>query len=325
MKLRTLAIAVAMASVPFAAQADVKISGDIGVGYFKTGGAKAEIRENGSEINVDASEKVGGITYFGHLEMDIAGGATTSNVSVEELRVGAMGGFGEVRLGHLGDNGCARVQTGGSYEVWLTHNKGGCTGTAKRGISYTKTFGKISTSVSHVPQVVTAGSSTSFVGIDTTDPALGITATQVGNSGVWEQTITSTATSEAESSIGLAGTFGPVTASVGYTNAAIDNTAMGLSGKIGPVSVGFRYDKNKGGDAEHGVNMQYTTRTGLSLYGGFETSDPENDGRPATDDKQISFGAKKVVGSNTDFIFEVVDTGGNNNSTSYGLGMRHRF
>ena len=326
MKLRTLAIAVAMAAVPLAAQADLKISGDIGVGYFKVGGSKGELREDGSEINFDASEKVGGTTYYGHLEMDVQGNSTASNVSFEELRVGMMGAFGDIRLGHLGDNGCARVQTGGSYEVWMTHNKGGCVGTANRGISYTKTFGKISTSISHVPQVTTASSSTAIVGSDTTDTALGIVATEIGTSGIYEQVTTSSATTEAESSIGLAGTIGPVTASVGYTNAATDNYAMGLSGKVGPVSVGFRYDKDKDGEAEHGINMQYTTSTGLSVYGGFETSDPVDDlASRAGDDKQMSFGIKKVVGSNTDFIFEAVDTGTNDNSVKYGIGMRHRF
>ena len=47
MKLKTLAIAVAVASMPFAAQADLKISGDIGVGYMQSKGNKNAVDDNG--------------------------------------------------------------------------------------------------------------------------------------------------------------------------------------------------------------------------------------------------------------------------------------
>lgn len=288
MKLRTLAIAVAMASVATAAQADLKISGDIGVGYFKSGAADGAIMESGSEINFDASETVGAVTYYGHLEADVQGdtftltdsGADTSagsNVAFEELRVGAKGAFGDIRFGHLGDNGCGRVQVGGSNEVWLTHKIGGCVNNAAGGISYTRDIGKATMSVSHRP-------------------------------------------GDEETSIGVAGTVGPVSASIGYTDLdGATSTAMGLAGKLGPVGLGFRYGKPDGGDAVHGINAIYTTASGINVYGGVQTSDAA-----AGMDKEMSIGFKKVVGM-TDFIFEAKDTGAAADSTNYGIGLRHRF
>jgi len=311
MKLRTLAVAVAIAAASAAAHADKKfvVSGDIGVGYFKFGGTDGAIGESGSELNIDAEEKIGAVTYYGHLEIDVAGDSATTNfdgtsfidnnqngiqdfdeselvviqgeanvpnLAIEELRVGAKGNFGDIRLGHLGDNGCGRVQKGGSHEVWITHVTGGCVNNASGGISYTRNLGKVEGSVSYRP-------------------------------------------GDEEASIGLATTFGPVSASIGYTDLDGDtNTAMGLVGKLGPVSAGFRYGKPDGGDAIHGINLLYKTASGINVYGGVETSDP--DGR----DRSMSIGFKKVLGQ-TDFILEASDSGASNDASSYGIGMRHRF
>ena len=273
MKLRTLAIAVAMASVPFAAQADVTVSGDIGVGYMTS---SETIGEFGSEINFDASHTTNGLTYYGHAELEMDGSA------IDELRVGVKSDrIGDIRFGHLGDNGCALVQVGGSYEVEKTHTIGGCQGGVENGVSYTRSMGKATVSVSHIP--------------GTTD----------------------------ESSIGVAGTVGPVSASVGYTSgdATVEGMALGLAGTIGPVAVGFRYNKldASGSEAVHGINAQYTTASGLSVYGGLQTSDAA-----AGDDKSMSFGVKKVIGT-TDIFFEMVDTGVAGADTDGIVGMRHRF
>ena len=84
MKLRTLAIAVAMASVPFAAQAEFKVGGDVGVGYFKHGDGETFFGGHGSEVTFDASEKVGGLTFFGHFEVNVAGATVSSRADVED-------------------------------------------------------------------------------------------------------------------------------------------------------------------------------------------------------------------------------------------------
>ena len=106
MKLKTLAIAVAVASMPFAARADLKIGGDFTVGYFGDTAGNKTFTENGSEINFDASETVGQLTYFGHTELDFQGSQNGgTQAKMEETRVGVKGGFGSVTMGET-DNGC---------------------------------------------------------------------------------------------------------------------------------------------------------------------------------------------------------------------------
>ena len=150
MKLRTLAIAVAVASTPMLAQADLKLSGDIGVGYTagRTGGDGA-IAEWGSEINVDASEKVGGITYFGHMELDV-NGLDGNSLRVDEVRVGAKGGFGEVWVGHV-DNGCNQLDISSDQTWWTGQNGAGCKGSSTGNIMYKRGMGPATVAVSHNP------------------------------------------------------------------------------------------------------------------------------------------------------------------------------
>ena len=321
MKLKTLAAAIAVASMPFAAQAAGSISGDIGVGYFVNGAGDGSFNESGSEINVGASEKIGALTYFGHLEMDIQGDGGAPNVSFEELRVGVKGAFGEVRVGSLGDPGCGMVQTGGSYEIWKTHSKGGCGGLAQ-GISFKKSFGRLTGAITYSPgsDASTATSTaTTYVATDTTNAATGIVATQIGATGVFEQVTTTTTTTagvDDQISVGLSGKVGPVTASIGHTT-GIDRTAFAVRGTIGPVEAGMRYGKSDGSDAEHGFNLLYKTAGGLNIYGGLETGSTDGD-------EGMSFGVKKVVGK-TDFAFEAHDDGTSNDNVSYVVGMRHRF
>ena len=151
MKLRTLAIAVAMASVSVAAQADLKISGDFGVGYMKgqAAGADASIGEWGSEINLDASEKVGGVTYMGHMELDVNGLDGTS-LRVDEVRVGAKGGFGEVWVGHV-DNGCNQLDISADQTWWTGQNGAGCKGATTGNIMYKRGMGPATVAISHNP------------------------------------------------------------------------------------------------------------------------------------------------------------------------------
>ena len=47
MKLKTLAIAIALGAMPFAAQADFKVTGDFSVGYFGDADGTKELREQG--------------------------------------------------------------------------------------------------------------------------------------------------------------------------------------------------------------------------------------------------------------------------------------
>ena len=237
MKLRTLAIAVAMASVPFAAQADLSISGDVGVGYFKSKDDTDRFGDRGSNITFGASEKIGGITYYGNADVDFGNGG---NFVGDDIRVGMKGGFGEVVLGDT-DNGCDATDIGGTNEVWETHSQGGCKGSDNHNITYKRAIGNFSGAISHNP--------------DAESSALGVTGAMgpVGISLGYETDI------ETKNAAGV-------------VTATDNNVVLGLTGKIGPMAVGFRANKLGDNDAVHGINAIYS-RGAHNIYGGLGTSD----------------------------------------------------
>ena len=311
MKLKTLAAAaaVAVASMPFAAQAEVRLSGDIGVAYQDITNTttptlvKKKFGSKSSNISFDASEKVGDITYYGHADADFESG---SGFVGDDIYVGMKGGFGELVMGDT-DNGCDSTDVGGTNEVWLTHTQGSCAGADMHNITYKRSLGKFGVAVSVKP--------TDDSVIPTPVDLLTGAAAKTGhNPRNW--------------SLGAKGAFGPVEASLGYTamsrvaNVNVNNgataankghaTVLGLAGNAGPFKLGFRGSKAKGGKAVHGINFLYS-KNGHNFYGGTQTSS-------GTKDK--SLGYKRVIG-NTDFIVELEDTGASN--TDYILGVRHRF
>ena len=146
MKLSTLAIAIAAASISMSAQAaDLKISGDITVGYQSE---DDKIDEDGSEINFDISDKINGTTFYSHVEVDAGG--NNSSADFEEFRVGAKGKWGELIIGET-DNACDKLDTGGQNDIFLTHEQGRCEGSDEGNIVFLKTYGKTKVAASYRP------------------------------------------------------------------------------------------------------------------------------------------------------------------------------
>ncbi len=147
MKLQILAAAVAASlAFPMAAQADVKVSGDVGVFYDTQ---SEDIHEIGSEINFDGKTEVNGVTYMGHMELDVNNSGDTT-LRMDEVRVGAKGGFGEVWLGDV-DNACDQFDPD-SNDIWLGGNSDVCSKVDKNNIVYKRDFGRVGFAVSHNPE-----------------------------------------------------------------------------------------------------------------------------------------------------------------------------
>ncbi|PWQ96658.1 porin [Leucothrix pacifica] len=223
MKLKTLAIAIAMGAMPFAAQAEVSIGGDVTVSYQEDGtGGASTFDGSGTEVIFNASEKVGGITYFGTAtaNLNATGSAVTATVTPDDVHVGMKGGFGTVKIGDT-VNGCDTVDTGWvAHDVFISHSSGGCKGSDTHNITYSNTRGPISYAASYSPE-------------DSAD----------------------------NFAVGIKGKLGPVTASLGYEDgdgiANGSNVTMGASGSFGPVAVGIRANKLDGGDTDIGYTAQY--------------------------------------------------------------------
>lgn len=151
MKLKILAAVVAGAFVlPMAVQAGtvadtMSIDGDIGVFYSDS---TESIVELGSEINFDGSSEIDGVTYMGHMELDV-NGTGSSDLRMDEVRVGAKGGFGEVWLGEV-DNACDQFDPA-SNDIWLGGKSKPCKGSDDSSILYKNSMGAADIAISHNP------------------------------------------------------------------------------------------------------------------------------------------------------------------------------
>ena len=284
MKFKTLATAIAAATVSTATLAggsamadghmgapEFKISGDVTVGYFKDGTGDYTFGSNGSEVIFDASQKVGGITYFGSMTANIADSKIgEGDISTDDLYVGFKGAFGEVRMGDT-DNGCDAVDTGWvADDVFISHDSGGCAAGDQNNVTYKGSRGPVSYAIGYSPDV---GS--------------GDGATTAG-----EDTV----------SVGIAGKVGPATVSLGHEVAGDDsNTVLGVSGSFGPVAVGIRASKFEDNDTNVGYTAQYAAR-GNKFYVGIGDVD---------DNDTLFLGYNRSIGSNTTFIAEYVDNDAN--------------
>ena len=237
MKLKTLAIAIALGAMPFAAQADYKVGGDFTVGYFGDASGDNELMENGSEINFDASEKVGGTTFYGHVEVDFQG--TGNAAQFQEVRVGAKGAWGDFSMGET-DNGCDATDVGGYPDQFLANNQGGCKGSDKENFTYKRAMGPATVAVSHNPN----GQEYNAIGIK-------------GKMGP----VTASLGYEAGDALG----------------GNDKNVVLGLSGSMGPLSVGLRANKADAyANAAVGVNASYSAGAN-TFYGGFGQDSSETD------------------------------------------------
>lgn len=202
MKLKFLAALVAGAfAVPMVAQAagvadTMSIDGDIGVFYSDS---SEEIGEMGSEINFNGSAEVDGVTYMGHMELDVNG--TGNSVRMDEVRVGAKGGFGEVWLGEV-DNACDAFDMA-SEDILLGGKSKPCRGSDVSNIRYKNKMGATEFAVSHNPNEEQSAIGARF-GFG---PAKVLVAYEDG-------VTTSEGADEGLASFGVGGTFGDFTANV---------------------------------------------------------------------------------------------------------------
>lgn len=320
MKFKTLAIAIAAATVSTAAMADghmgapeFKISGDVTVGFFDNQG-DSYFGSRGSEVIFDASQKVGGLTYFGSMTANVAdsqrGGG---DISTDDLYVGFKGAFGEVRMGDT-DNGCDAVDTGWvADDNFDTHESGGCAAGDQNNITYKGSRGPVSYAVSYSPEVNNKNSVTD----------------------VWSND-GGTVDGDDVISVGVAGKVGPAQVSFGYesdsgfhssedangdeiTKTRGDNIVLGVRGDFGPVSVGVRANKFEnedynGEDTYVGYTAQYT-RGANKAYLGY--------GVIGDDDNSIFLGYNRALGSNTTFIAEYV--GYEDSDEKYAIALKHAF
>jgi hypothetical protein len=288
MKFKTLAIAIAAATVSTAAMADghmgapeFKISGDVTVGFFDIGGEKS-FGGNDSELNFNASQTVGGITYFGSMTAMVDDSIDGKNIRSDDMYVGFKGGFGEVRMGDT-DNGCDAVDTGWvADDNFISHESGGCGAGDQNNITYKGSRGPVSYAVGYSPDV------------------------DAGSTVAGEDTV----------SVGIAGKVGPATVSLGYETAGDwDNTVLGVSGNFGPVAAGIRASKADGGDTDVGYTAQYSAR-GNKFYVGY--------GDINDDMNTLFLGYNRSIGSNTTFIAEYVNVDGATDD-KYAVALKHAF
>jgi len=307
MKLKTLAIAIAVASVPFAAQAeltsDFKVSGDVAVGYFDNGAGDTRFGGNGSEMILDAFEKVGGLTYFGHFEVNVAGATVLSNNIVEgsndvvvtqpgqlrsdDMYVGVKGGFGTIKIGDT-DNGCDTVDTGWvASDAFISHSSGGCKAGDQNNITYSNTRGAVSYAASYSPDV-DAGSA--IAGKDSF-------------------------------AVGIKGKLGPAAVSLGYETDTSNgsNVVLGVSGKLGPVSLGIRMNQFEDNDANGedtyvGYTANYAAGKNKLYLGVGDVSNNDT----------LFLGYQRALGAKTAFIAEFVDDD-SLADTKVAIGLKHNF
>ena len=308
MKFKTLAIAIAAATVSTAAMADghmgapeLKISGDVTVGYFDNG-TTTFFGGNGSEVIFNAEQKVGGITYFGSITANFddsaMNNAITGNgnevltvpddlggsITTDDQYVGFRGAFGEVRMGDT-DNGCDAVDEGWVVDdEFISHKSGGCAAGDQNNITYKGSRGPVSYAVSYSPDVNYGGTTAN------------------------EDTV----------AVGVAGKIGPAAVSLGYETSASgqDNTVLGVAGNFGPVAAGIRTSKVEGGDTNVGYTAQYSAG-GNKFYVGYGD---------VNDNANTTFvGYQRTIGSNTTFIAEYLNTDATGVEDKYAVALRHAF
>jgi len=289
MKLRTLAIAVAAATLSMsAAQAEMDISGDVTLGWASNqtatdsnGNAVIDktntFGDFGSELTVKGSHKSGGLTYFSGFELDA--GTSKSNLgaaslNIEEIHAGVKGAFGQVVFGET-DNACDKMTVGGDWNEFVgVGDRGECSiATDKGTIRYSRALGRGEVAASHNIDT----SETSFAGKMKFGAATEVSLGYAQNSELTDS-----------ESVGVA-----------------------VTSKMGPIQV-----KARGNDDDQ-----------WSLHGAYATG--ANTFHVGTDDTDdISIGYIRQLAPKTTFHIEVLDdagTAGVGGDTEYGIGFIQSF
>lgn len=254
MKLKVLALAVTAAvAFPMAAQAEFKISGDVGVGYSKTGSADGVLGQMGTNFTLSGSQEIGGITYFGNLDLDVDG-TDSFRVKGDDWRVGAKGGFGTITLGDT-DNACDMFDPGPAGDYFTGGMTTSCVAADRNNISYRNKFGNAEFGISHNPN---SGTEHTAVGAAFSMAGFGVNlgyetgdAVQAANAGVDFASPTAAqiaAADEGRISYGITGSFAGV--SVNLEGNDQDQMGVNAAYTMGPATVWVSHaiDDGKGGD-----------------------------------------------------------------------------
>lgn len=302
-------LALAVISAATMASAEVKLSGDITVALTSKNGSSPVFSEAGSELNIDASQDIGGgNTAYAHVELELdrkPGWAHNGgSIKVDEGRVGIKGSWGDVRLGDTG-TGCGYTNVGGvtSDQQLSFYDTAGCGKSygGAEGIRYSNKFGPVSAGLSYHPNV----------------------------KGARDQV-----------SLGLGAEFGPVKGSLGYTDHSKDHGSntflLGLEGGFGDMTVGAQYEKTndfknvqdqKRNAWELGANYSLQTGDIYAAYGQSEIKDAA--GTKTTDYAGWVLGYKHNISDRTWTWIEIGDNeekvAGSKTKTSWSTGLAHKF
>lgn len=255
MKFTKTALAVAIVGIAAApmAQADVTLSGYIGItlGSDDTDATDGEwaLGTDDSSLNIAASHTLNsGLTGYGNYRLD--GGLTDDAVISDAVRIGIKGGFGDFRLGDV-VNPIEFGQTAGDILSDI-----GSDNVEEVGIGYTGDFGPVSIGLMWSPannrDAVGAGIKFSVGGF-----AIGVGAGDI----------------DEESRLSAGASFGIGGASVALAFKDFDNDRSTIGAKvgygIGAVSLGLTFEAEAGdvndGDSKLRLDAEYGLGGGMSV------------------------------------------------------------
>ncbi len=252
MKKSALALAIAAVAAAPMAQADVTMSGYIGIilGSSDADDAELSFASDDSTLNVSASHEMNsGLTGYGNYRTDF-GLSNGGGGDADNIHIGIKGGFGDLRVGEVPD-----ASEYGQVAGDILADIGG----EERGISYTGSFGAATVGVNYSPEGdndrIGAGIKFSVGGF-----ALGV--------GGANNTGADTTTLSAGASFG----FGGASLAVAFKD--FDNDRQTIGGKvgysIGGVSLGLTYEA-EAGDVNDG-DQKIRFDAGYGLGGGIGLS-----------------------------------------------------
>lgn len=269
MKLNKTAAALVLAGVAAApmAQAEVTLSGSIGINLGSSDADGAELTFSGddSTLNLAASHEMSnGLTGYGNYRLD--GALTGSTPATDNLWLGMKGDFGDIRIGEVPD-----ASEYGQVAGDIMEDIGG----ENAGLSYTGSFGSATVGVNWSPE----GNTDRFgAGAKFTAGGFGI---GLGFGGVGDDSVIS-----AGASFGLGG----ASVAVAYKDFDNDKATIGAkaSWAVNGISLGLTYEGDIG-DADDDNKIRLDA--GYDLGGGMSISTRVNiysgDGASSTDDAGV--------------------------------------
>lgn len=259
MKFKKTAMAVAIAGIAVApmAQADVTLSGYIGV---ILGGSDSDVMNDDgttagdpllssddSSLNVSASHTMNnGLTGYGNYRLD--SGLTGSSPAGDNIWVGMKGGFGDIRIGEVPD-ALEYGQVAGDILADI--------GGENQGISYTGAFGPVTLGLNWSPQ---RNSDHTGVGVKF---SLGGFAIGVG-----------AGDTDGISKVSAGASFSYAGASIGVAMKDFDNDRSTIGAKVGysisGVSLGLTFEAESGDVNDGDAKVRFDA--GYGLGGGMDVS-----------------------------------------------------